>query len=157
MKRWLGAVTIAATMAVLLWACGSGSTSTPSAPSTPTLSSVGVTGTTPAIGASSQFTATANLSNGTNQNVTNQAAWQSSSTSVATTSSSGLVTAVGAGEADIRATYQNVAGTLHISVAAWVRATARCSDGSYRGSQNRSGTCSSHGGVSCWICPGKLC
>ena len=36
-------------------------------------------------------------------------------------------------------------------------ATARCNDGSYSCSQNRSGTCSQHNGVSCWICPGPLC
>jgi hypothetical protein len=36
-------------------------------------------------------------------------------------------------------------------------ATAMCKDGTYSQSQNRSGTCSSHGGVSCWICPGALC
>ena len=35
--------------------------------------------------------------------------------------------------------------------------TARCNDGWLSCSQNRSGTCSSHGGVSCWICPGRLC
>ncbi len=35
--------------------------------------------------------------------------------------------------------------------------TARCNDGTYSCSQNRSGTCSSHDGVSCWICPGNLC
>jgi Carboxypeptidase regulatory-like domain/Protein of unknown function (DUF3761) len=35
--------------------------------------------------------------------------------------------------------------------------TARCNDGTYSCSQNRSGTCSSHEGVSCWICPGALC
>jgi hypothetical protein len=37
------------------------------------------------------------------------------------------------------------------------QATARCNDGTYSCSQNRSGTCSSHGGVACWICPGRLC
>jgi hypothetical protein len=35
--------------------------------------------------------------------------------------------------------------------------TARCNDGTYSCSQNRSGTCSSHDGVSCWVCPGVLC
>lgn len=35
--------------------------------------------------------------------------------------------------------------------------TAKCNDGTYSCSQNRSGTCSSHGGVSCWVCPGPLC
>lgn len=37
------------------------------------------------------------------------------------------------------------------------RPTAQCRDGSWSCSQNRSGTCSSHGGVSCWVCPGPLC
>jgi hypothetical protein len=36
-------------------------------------------------------------------------------------------------------------------------ATAVCRDGTLSCSQNRSGTCSSHGGVACWICPGRLC
>lgn len=36
-------------------------------------------------------------------------------------------------------------------------ATAICNDKTYSCSQNRSGTCSSHSGVSCWICPGPLC
>jgi Protein of unknown function (DUF3761) len=35
--------------------------------------------------------------------------------------------------------------------------TAVCNDGTFSTSQNRSGTCSSHGGVQCWICPGVLC
>lgn len=35
--------------------------------------------------------------------------------------------------------------------------TARCTDGSWSCSQNRSGTCSHHSGVSCWVCPGPLC
>jgi hypothetical protein len=35
--------------------------------------------------------------------------------------------------------------------------TARCNDGTYSCSQSRGGTCSSHGGVACWVCPGPLC
>lgn len=35
--------------------------------------------------------------------------------------------------------------------------TAGCNDGTWSCSQNRSGTCSSHGGVRCWVCPGPLC
>jgi carboxypeptidase family protein/uncharacterized protein DUF3761 len=35
--------------------------------------------------------------------------------------------------------------------------TAQCKDGTYSCSQNRSGTCSHHQGVSCWVCPGPLC
>lgn len=41
--------------------------------------------------------------------------------------------------------------------AACGRPTARCQDGAWSCSQNRSGTCSSHGGVACWVCPGPLC
>jgi hypothetical protein len=35
--------------------------------------------------------------------------------------------------------------------------TAECSDGAFSCSTNRSGTCSSHGGVRCYVCPGALC
>jgi len=35
--------------------------------------------------------------------------------------------------------------------------SAVCADGAYSCSRNRSGTCSSHGGVKCWVCPGPLC
>jgi hypothetical protein len=35
--------------------------------------------------------------------------------------------------------------------------TAVCNDGTLSCSQNRPGTCSSHGGKKCWLCPGILC
>lgn len=35
--------------------------------------------------------------------------------------------------------------------------TAKCNDGAYSCSQNRSGTCSSHNGVACYVCPGPIC
>lgn len=35
--------------------------------------------------------------------------------------------------------------------------TARCNNGDWSCSQNRSGTCSRNGGVACWVCPGRLC
>jgi hypothetical protein len=35
--------------------------------------------------------------------------------------------------------------------------TAVCNDNAYSCSANRSGTCSTHGGVKCWVCPGALC
>lgn len=43
------------------------------------------------------------------------------------------------------------------ATAACGAATARCNDGTLSCSQNRSGTCSSHKGVQCFICPGQLC
>lgn len=76
-----------------------------------------MTGTTPAIGQSSQFTATAQTSDGSSQTVTDTATWFSSATSIATVSSTGSVTSIAAGSADISATYRNVAGLLHITVA----------------------------------------
>jgi hypothetical protein len=77
---------------------------------------VSVTGTAPNVGASTQFTATASMSSGASQAVTSQATWQPSATSVATVTSSGVVTGVSAGSADITATYQNGSGIAHISV-----------------------------------------
>ena len=56
------------------------------------------------------------MSNGTTQAVTSQAAWASSNTGVATVNSAGVVTGVTAGESDITATYQNVAGRSHVAI-----------------------------------------
>jgi hypothetical protein len=78
--------------------------------------SVSVSGSAPSVGASTQFTATANLSNSTSQTVTSQASWQSSNTTVATVTSSGVVTGVSAGNADITATYQNIGGVAHLTI-----------------------------------------
>ncbi|PYQ97896.1 MAG: hypothetical protein DMF96_12790 [Acidobacteria bacterium] len=61
------------------------------------------------------MTATATLSNSTTQNVTSQATWQSSNQVVATVNS-GLVTALQAGTVDITATYQNVNGSVRLTV-----------------------------------------
>lgn len=64
----------------------------------------------------SQLTATANFSDGATQNVTNSATWSSSNAAVASVSSTGLVTAVGHGNATISATYQGYMGTLAVTV-----------------------------------------
>jgi len=79
------------------------------------VTTISVSGNAPNVGASSQFTATA-LSNSTTQAVTSQATWTSSDTSVATVSSTGLVTGVNPGSADISATYQNVTGVSHLAI-----------------------------------------
>jgi len=76
-----------------------------------TVSSVTVTGTAPAVGATSQFTATATMGDGTTQNVTSQAAWTTSNASIATVSSTGVVTGVGAGSVSVAAVYQSVSGS----------------------------------------------
>jgi hypothetical protein len=81
-----------------------------------TVVAVTVSGTAPAIGASAQFTATAMFSDGTTKTVTNESAWASSDLSVATVSSSGLVTATGPGETAISATDEGVRSALPIIV-----------------------------------------
>jgi hypothetical protein len=65
----------------------------------PSVRSVAVSGSTPAVGNSSQFTATATLSNSTTQSVTNDASWLSANTAVLTVSTSGLVRAIAGGDA----------------------------------------------------------
>jgi uncharacterized protein YjdB len=57
------------------------------------------------------------MSDGNVRDVTNTSAWQSSNSALATVSSAGLVTFFGSGDVDVRATYQNVSGTLHLVVA----------------------------------------
>src|SRR6185503_18588523 len=87
MNRW-----IPVCLVLLLTACGGGSNSTPTTPSTPTptppaaptVTAVTVTGTgcsngvcVGQAGNTMQLTATAELSNNTTQDVTNQAQWTS--------------------------------------------------------------------------------
>lgn len=99
---------------------GGGSTTptTPTIPAAPTVSSVSVSApaSSATTGESLQFSATAMMSNNSTQTVTSQATWSSSSTGVATVSTEGMVATVGAGEADIRASYQNVTGSARITV-----------------------------------------
>jgi plastocyanin len=101
--------------------CGGGST--PAAPSpsgSPTVTGLNVTGISASLkpGDSAQLTATASLSNGTTNIVTNQATWRSDNTDIATVSGSGVVTAVSAGTTEIRASYQNVNASVRLDVAA---------------------------------------
>jgi Bacterial Ig-like domain (group 2) len=64
------------------------------------------------VGATQQFTATANYSDGSTSNVTsNGATWSSSASSIATVSASGLATAVAVGSATVSATYQGQSGS----------------------------------------------
>src|SRR6266545_3489638 len=120
MRRIACGFVVAVLLSVGWLACGGSSMPTTPTPTstTPTVTAVAVTGAAASAGATAQFTATASLSNSTTQNVTSQATWASSSTAVATVSSAGLVSSVAAGDADIRATFQSVAGTLHITVTA---------------------------------------
>lgn len=114
--RELLRITVPIGLAVILVGC----TSTSNSPNTPTpvvtVESVAVSGpfSSAAPGDFGQFIATARLSNGTTQNVTMTAAWQSSNSAVASVSPTGVVSVAFAGEAEIRASYQSVVGVAHI-------------------------------------------
>jgi len=105
-------------VALLLGSCGGGSGgSAPRTPSSPSVVLSTVTGTTNLEpGQSRQFSAMAGYSNGNNVGCTSSATWQSSNTSVATVSTTGMVTAVAPGVADIRATYEGVSGAARVTV-----------------------------------------
>ena len=82
-----------------------------------TLTSVSVAGNNSVTaGQTVQFTATANFSNSTTQNVSTTATWASTNTAAASVSATGLATGVAAGNADIRATVQGITGSAPLTV-----------------------------------------
>ncbi len=97
-------------------ACAGNTTSSPASP-TPVagLFEVRVTSGT-MTDTTIQLSATARFVDGSSRDVTSSATWVSSDTSLATVSPTGLVTAVGSGSVDARATYQGVTGTLTMQV-----------------------------------------
>lgn len=115
-KRCLGHFAMMFAAGVMATACGSSSPN-PTAPTSPgaTVSAVVVTSASTS-GASFQLTATARMSDGNARDVTGAATWESSNPVLATVSSTGRVTVVGNGELDVRATYQSVAGSMHLLV-----------------------------------------
>src|SRR4029078_9205064 len=119
MRRLASAPATAGLLAGIAWACSGGSSSSvPPAAATATVASLTVTGTPPQVGSSAQFNAMATMSTLGTQVVTSQAAWQSSSSAVATVTGSGVVTGVAPGTVDITATYQNVSGIARITITA---------------------------------------
>ena len=90
----------------------------PPAPPPAVVSGVTVSGTSAFTqrGATSQLTAMVTLSNGTTENRTSTATWQSDNAAVATVSAAGVVTAQGDGDATISATVSEVRGTRPVSV-----------------------------------------
>jgi hypothetical protein len=117
--------------AVLLAACGDhASNGNPTAPTTPTpnptptatVRAVVVTSTvtTPT---SFQMGARADMSDGSSRDVTMLAKWESANPSIATVSATGLLNAVGSGQVEVRATYQNVSGSMSVLVSAPPRPT----------------------------------
>ena len=97
---------IALGVAGSLVACGSNS-GTPTAP-TATVSSMSVTGSAPTLGTIAVLKAIATMSDGTAQDVTNQAVWATANPAIATVSAVGMVTGVSDGSVKITAIYQRV-------------------------------------------------
>jgi hypothetical protein len=134
-----GPVTLA--LAALAVACGGGSPTSPSGGggNQVTVTSVTITGSVAlSEGATSQLTAMANKSDGSTDNVSSQATWQSSDATVATVSGTGLVTALKTGNADVTAAFGSQTGrrTVQVSPARYrlslnvqsVTALATCDD-----------------------------
>jgi len=104
----------------MLAGCDVSKPTTTSATPTPatTMTKLTVTGLTAltTLGQTTQLTARAWFSDGSTQDVTNQAAWESSNAAVATVSPAGLVTGVTFGQADITAKFQNLSEKVTISL-----------------------------------------
>lgn len=91
----------------------------PTAPAGPTLASVSVTGYNSALvrrDQTVQLAASARYSDGSTRDVTGTAAWRSDNGGVASVSPTGLVTAVGSGEATIVADVQGSSGNVRVRV-----------------------------------------
>jgi hypothetical protein len=67
------------------------------------------------IGQTAQLTATAKFSDGTTQDVTSKATWQTGNAAFVSVSSSGVVTGTGFGQTSITATDQSVSGSLTVA------------------------------------------
>jgi uncharacterized protein YjdB len=99
---------------------GSVSQSTTVTVTAPTIASIAVTpvGLTLGIGINQQYTATATYSDGSSQDLASGVTWNSSTTSVATVNSSGLVTTVAAGNTTITATVGSLSDSSSLTVVA---------------------------------------
>jgi Bacterial Ig-like domain (group 2) len=120
--RPLSRLALAAGLLAAATACGSKSPTAPSGGgggAAATLSSVGVTGdTSVTMGLTEQLKATANKSDGSQADVTGQAAWVSSDPAIATVSTAGVLSAVKTGNITVTATYQGKSGSIQVSVRA---------------------------------------
>jgi hypothetical protein len=69
-----------------------------------------------ALGASQQFTATGQFSDGSSLNLTRQVTWSSSDVGIAVISTSGLANSVATGSSTITATLNGVTGSTQLTV-----------------------------------------
>ena len=113
--RRLSLLAIITVASAALGACGRDS---PTGPSPVTVASVTLSGSNSMnVGAASNITASARKSDGSSEDVTSRATWQSSNPSVAAVSSTGRVSAVAPGSSIISATFEGQAGQLPVQVA----------------------------------------
>ena len=89
-------------------------TPVPGAPSVVRLEVTGPGSIAP--GGAEQFRATAHMSDGSQRDVTTEAAWNSANASIISISSAGLATAHDRGEADIRVAFSEVMSTKRVMV-----------------------------------------
>jgi len=119
MKKWqiLSALACLAVIALTMIGCG-GSSSGGGGAKPVVLQSITVAPGAPsiALGQGQQFTATGRYSDNTSNDLTSQASWSSSNTSVAAISSSGMATSKAAGSTTITASFSGVNGTTTLTV-----------------------------------------
>jgi hypothetical protein len=94
---------------------GCGSSATSPTPASGSVTALLVSSSASATG-SFQLAATARMTDGGTRDVTASAQWETSNRSLATISGKGLVTVVGAGQVEFRATYLGVVGALQLLV-----------------------------------------
>lgn len=123
---WMKRSVLVIVATVFAAACGSNATvvPNPASPSPPAASSPTVTvvtvsgaqGISSSARSNAQMTASAQFSDSTARDVTSLASWASSNSAVATISSTGMVTVVGTGDVELRATYQSVVGAMRVAM-----------------------------------------
>lgn len=104
---------VTAAIAVFSAGCGGERMVSPTS-SSAVLFSVTVT-STPVSASTTQLTATARYSDSSSRDVTSVASWESSDATIATVSTTGLVTALKSGTVEIGATFEQVRGIIRLS------------------------------------------
>ena len=103
---------------ILLLPLGCGGDDPTASPTVVSIAVEGPPGGTTSVGESGPFIAVATFSDGTTEDVTSDAAWTSSNTSVVTISATAQGQAVGVGQSEICAMYQGVSGCVLVTVTA---------------------------------------
>ena len=112
-RRFLVAVAVA----TIVLACGKGPPGGPSGPPLPTLKALTISGPARiAPGATAQFEANGQLSDGTTQSYTSKVQWFGTNSFVLSLTSGGLLTARAAGEATIFANFGTIRATMNVMV-----------------------------------------